>query len=135
MACSTPTAFCPAIGDRPADLTGEMAMPTFDPATRPVASTDLRSHRCGELSVDDVGAEVALCGWVARRREHGEHLAFIDLRDHTGIIQCVVNGGLDARSEWVLRVVGTVRRRPEGTNNPDLGTGQVEVADCQVEVL
>ena len=55
-------------------------------------ATAMRTHLCGELGPDDVGQRVRLCGWVARRREHGEHLAFVDLRDHTGIVQCVVDG-------------------------------------------
>jgi aspartyl-tRNA synthetase len=76
-----------------------------------------------------------VCGWLARRREHGEHLAFVDLRDHTGIIQCVVDGARDLRAEQVLRVSGTVRLRPEGTVNPGLATGEVELGDCEVEVL
>ena len=70
------------------------------------------------------------CGWVARRREHGEHLAFVDLRDHTGVVQCVVDGAVDLRSEYVVRVTGTVRARPEGTVNPSLATGEVEIGDC-----
>jgi aspartyl-tRNA synthetase len=72
---------------------------------------------------------------VAKRREHGEHLAFIDLRDHSGIIQCVIPGTVDVRSEYVLSVEGTVRPRPEGTVNPELPTGQVELGDCTVSVL
>ena len=76
-----------------------------------------------------------MCGWVGRRREHGEHLAFIDLRDHTGIVQCVVDGAADLRSEFVVRITGTVRARPEGTANDALATGEVEVGDCTVEVL
>ena len=99
------------------------------------SSTSMRTHRCGELRPEHVGATVSLCGWVARRREHGEHLAFIDLRDHTGIVQCVVDGAADLRSEFVVRITGTVRPRPEGTVNDQLATGQVEVGDCQVEVL
>lgn len=95
----------------------------------------LRTRWCGELRRDHIGESVSLCGWVGRRREHGEHLAFIDLRDHTGVIQCVVDGAHDLRSEWVLRVTGTVRERPEGTTNPALATGEVEVGDCEVEVL
>ncbi len=95
----------------------------------------MRTRYCGTLCRDDVGAEVALCGWVARRREHGEHLAFVDLRDHTGIVQCVVDGAHAIRPEYVLRVVGIVRERPEGTVNPQLATGEIEVADCEVEVL
>ena len=57
---------------------------------------------CGELRAEHVDTEVTLCGWVARRRDHGEHLAFVDLRDHTGIVQCVVDGTVDVRSEWVI---------------------------------
>ena len=76
-----------------------------------------------------------MCGWVGRRREHGEHLAFVDLRDHTGVVQCVVDGAHDLRSEYVLRITGTVRTRPEGTANDALATGDVEVGDCTVEVL
>jgi aspartyl-tRNA synthetase len=72
---------------------------------------------------------------VAKRREHGEHLAFIDVRDHTGIVQCVIPGTVDVRSEFVIAVTGRVRLRPEGTTNPDLSTGQVEVGDCTVTVL
>ena len=98
-------------------------------------STAMRTHLCGELRAAHVGATVTLCGWVSRRREHGEHLAFVDLRDHAGVIQCVVDNSIDVRSEYVLRVTGTVRPRPEGTVNPQLATGEVEVGDCQVEVL
>ena len=95
----------------------------------------LRTTYCGELRTEDAGRQVALCGWVARRREHGEHLAFVDLRDHTGLVQCVVDHAHDLRSEYVLRVTGTVRVRPAGTANPSLATGEVEVGDCRVEVL
>ncbi len=95
----------------------------------------MRTHLCGELRAEHAGTRVTLCGWVARRREHGEHLSFVDLRDYSGIVQCVVDGAVDVRSEWVLRVEGTLRRRPEGTDNPELPTGQVEMADCTVEVL
>jgi len=95
----------------------------------------MRTHWCGELNADHAGGEVSVCGWVDRRREHGEHLAFVDLRDHTGVVQCVVDGAHDLRSEYVLRVTGTVRNRPDGTVNPALATGEVEVGDCRVEVL
>jgi aspartyl-tRNA synthetase len=95
----------------------------------------MRTDYCGELRADDVGRDVAVCGWVARRREHGEHLAFLDVRDRTGIVQCVVDGAHDLRSEYVVRVTGTVRLRPEGTVNPNLPTGEVEVGPCEVEVL
>ena len=89
------------------------------------AVTALRTGHCGTLGAADVGRHVTLCGWVARRREHGGHLAFVDLRDHTGVVQCVVDGAHDLRSEFVIRVTGTVRLRPEGTINPSLATGEV----------
>jgi len=102
---------------------------------RALGATDLRTDLCGDLRVADDGRAVSVCGWVDRRREHGEHLAFVDVRDHTGVIQCVVDGAHELRSEWVVRVSGTLRRRPDGTVNPDLPTGDVEVGDCVVEVL
>jgi aspartyl-tRNA synthetase len=95
----------------------------------------MRSCLCAEVGPADVGRQVVLCGWVARRREHGEHLAFVDLRDRSGVVQCVVDGSAELRSEYVVRVHGTVRRRPEGMANPALSTGEVEVGDCTVEVL
>jgi aspartyl-tRNA synthetase len=95
----------------------------------------MRTDLCGDLRVDDVGRTVTVCGWVARRREHGEHLAFVDLRDRSGVLQCVVDGSVDVRGEYVIKVTGTVRHRPEGTTNPDLGTGEIEVGDCEVEIL
>jgi aspartyl-tRNA synthetase len=90
---------------------------------------------CGELDIASVGQTVSLCGWVARRREHGEHLAFVDIRDHSGIMQCVVDNDVDVRSEYVIRVTGVVRARPEGTINTSLTTGMVEIGDCVVEIL
>ena len=95
----------------------------------------MRSDHCGTLRPSDIGRRVALCGWVARRREHGEHLAFVDLRDHTGLTQCVIDGASDVRSEYVVRVVGTVRARLDGTENPNLATGQIELGECEVEIL
>jgi len=95
----------------------------------------LRSDYCGTLSDADEGRLVSVCGWVASRREHGQHLAFIDVRDHTGLVQCVVDGAHDLRSEYVVRVTGSVRRRKAGTANPNLPTGEVELGDCEVEVL
>jgi aspartyl-tRNA synthetase len=95
----------------------------------------MRTHLCGELRADHIDTRVTICGWVNRRREHGEHLAFVDLRDHTGVVQCVINHDVDVRSEYVLRIRGTVRRRPEGTDNPGLATGEVELGECRVEVL
>jgi len=97
--------------------------------------TVLRTDLCGTLTAADVGRRVSLCGWVGRRREHGEHLAFVDLRDHTGVVQCVVDGAAELRTEWVVRLRGTVRLRPEGAGNPGLATGEVEVGDATVEVL
>ncbi len=98
-------------------------------------STAMRTHMCGELDIASVGTTVSLCGWVARRREHGEHLAFVDIRDHSGIMQCVVDNDVDVRSEYVIRVTGVVRARPEGTINSSLTTGMVEIGDCVVEIL
>ena len=98
-------------------------------------STAMRTHMCGELDIASVGQTVSLCGWVARRREHGEHLAFLDIRDHSGIMQCVVDNDVDVRSEYVIRVTGVVRARPEGTINSSLTTGMVEIGDCVVEIL
>jgi aspartyl-tRNA synthetase len=95
----------------------------------------LRTHWCGELRPAHVGQQVSVCGWVSRRREHGEHLAFVDLRDREGVVQCVVDGSANLRNEWVVRITGTVRARPEGTVNPGLATGEVELGDCRVEVL
>lgn len=95
----------------------------------------MRTDHCGTLRASDIGREVAVCGWVARRREHGEHLAFIDLRDHTGLVQCVVDGAADLRSEYVVRITGTVRQRPDGTTNANMPTGEIEIGDCSVEIL
>ncbi len=95
----------------------------------------MRTRYCGELGAAEVGNSVVVCGWVDRRRTHGEHLAFLDVRDHTGIVQCVVDERIDARTEYVVRIAGVVRERPEGTANPALPTGEVEIGDCTVEVL
>jgi aspartyl-tRNA synthetase len=109
-------------------------LPTTSTITSSQA-TSMRTHLCGELRPDHIGQTVSVCGWVGRRREHGEHLAFVDLRDHSGIVQCVINDDVDVRSEYVLRVTGVVRERPEGTVNENLPTGHVELGECQVEVL
>lgn len=98
-------------------------------------STSHRTHLCGEMSVENIGQQVTLCGWVGRRREHGEHLAFLDLRDFSGIVQCVVDNSVDVRTEWVVKVVGTVQARPSGTINENIPTGRVELVDCSIEVL
>jgi len=100
-----------------------------------ISSTSMRSHLCGELRPEHIGQTVSICGWLSRRREHGEHLAFFDIRDHSGVVQCVVDRTVDVRSEYVVRITGTVRQRPEGTVNEGLPTGQVEVGECVVEVL
>ena len=76
-------------------------------------ATGLRTHGCGDLRADDIGTDVALCGWVARRRDHGG-VAFIDLRDASGFVQVVINDEAVAhplRNEFCLRVSGSVRRR------------------------
>ncbi|MFG1248021.1 aspartate--tRNA ligase [Xanthobacter flavus] len=100
-----------------------------------------RSHTCGALSTAEVGQIVRLSGWCHRIRDHGGVL-FIDLRDHYGLTQVVVDpdspafkGAEKARSEWVIRIDGKVRPRPEGTENPDLTTGAVEVYALELEVL
>ena len=98
-------------------------------------TTSMRTHMCGRINTNDIGSEVRVCGWVDRRREHGEHLVFIDLRDHTGVVQCVVDQNHDLRSEYVVRMIGLVRQRPEDTANPELATGEVEIEVRLVEVL
>ncbi|HEY6795565.1 MAG TPA: aspartate--tRNA ligase [Kineosporiaceae bacterium] len=97
----------------------------------------LRTHDAGSLRVGQVGQTVTLTGWVARRRDHGG-VAFLDLRDASGIAQVVVRDEAVAhglRNEYCLRVTGEVARRPEGNENPDLATGEVEVSAKDVEVL
>lgn len=95
----------------------------------------LRDHWCGGLRLAECGTSVRLCGWVARVRAHGPHLRFVDVRDRSGVVQCVVDAEVDLRSEYVVSVSGTVQARPEGTTNENLPTGEVEVRDCVVEVL
>ncbi|MDR2672949.1 MAG: aspartate--tRNA ligase [Coriobacteriales bacterium] len=103
----------------------------------------MHSHTCGQLRAPDVGRAVVLTGWVAHRRDHGG-LIFVDLRDRAGTTQCVFDPeycsntvfslGEKMRPEWVIAVSGRVRERPEGTANPDMPTGAVEVllSDCTV---
>jgi aspartyl-tRNA synthetase len=100
-----------------------------------------RTHTCGALRESDIGKEVRLSGWCHRIRDHGG-LLFIDLRDHYGVTQVVADPDSSAfkeaeklRSEWVIRINGKVRRRPAGTENPDLPTGAVEVYISAIEVL
>jgi aspartyl-tRNA synthetase len=105
----------------------------------------LKTHSCGELTTEQIGQEVTLAGWVNRRRDHGG-LIFIDLRDRAGIVQVTVDpeaAGAEgahtiasqARSEYVLQVTGTVRKRPAGFENPNLATGEIEVGASAVQVL
>src|SRR3981081_3251153 len=100
-----------------------------------------RSDTCGALRASDIGNDVRLSGWCHRIRDHGG-LLFIDLRDHYGLTQCVGDPDSPAfkdaeklRAEWVVRIDGKVRRRPEGTENPDLPTGAVELFITEIEVL
>jgi aspartyl-tRNA synthetase len=100
-----------------------------------------RTHTCGALRAEHIGSTVRLSGWCHRIRDHGGVL-FIDLRDHYGITQIVADPDSPAfktaeklRSEWVVRVDGLARRRPDNTENPDLPTGAVEVFASDIEVL
>ena len=102
----------------------------------------MRSHYCGQVNASHIDQEVELCGWVHRRRDHGG-VIFIDLRDREGLIQVVYDPDLpeifstaeQVRNEFVLRIKGRVRARPEGTVNPDLPTGEIEVLGLQLDVL
>lgn len=102
-----------------------------------------RTHNCGQLRVDDIDSEVTLMGWVQRRRDHGG-LIFVDLRDRYGITQVVFNPDVDRdshekaallRSEYVIAIKGNVSKRPEGTKNPNLATGEIEVLVKGLKVL
>ena len=102
----------------------------------------MRSHYCGALNSSHVATEVVLCGWTHRRRDHGG-VIFIDLRDREGLVQVVFDPDRaevfqraeQVRSEYVLRITGRVRPRPEGTVNPDLPTGEIEVLGTDLEIL
>ena len=103
----------------------------------------LKTHNCGELRTVHLGQEVELAGWVNRRRDHGG-LIFLDLRDRWGIVQIVLTPGAasdahakarQVRSEYVLQVRGVVRERPEGLINPDIPTGEIEVAVQELNIL
>ncbi|MET1081566.1 MAG: amino acid--tRNA ligase-related protein, partial [Burkholderiales bacterium] len=100
-----------------------------------------RTHTCGVLREGDIGKEVRLSGWCHRIRDHGG-LLFIDLRDHYGLTQVVADPDSPSfkhaeklRSEWVVRIDGKVRKRPAGTENPDLPTGVIEIYISEIEVL
>ncbi len=103
----------------------------------------LKTHTCGELRVEHAGQSVTLAGWVNRRRDQGG-LIFIDLRDRWGITQVIIDQSTSpeahaiassARSEFVLQINGQVRRRPEGTDNPELETGQIELVTQEIKLL
>ncbi len=102
----------------------------------------MRSHYCGQINSAHNDQEVELCGWVHRRRDHGG-VIFIDLRDREGLVQVVYDPDLpevfkmaeQVRNEFVLRIKGRVRPRPEGTVNPDLPTGEIEVLGLELEIL
>ena len=102
----------------------------------------MRTHYCGEISAALVDKEVTLCGWAHRRRDHGG-VIFVDLRDREGLAQVVFNPDTKeafaiaerVRGEYVLKVTGKLRRRPEGTVNPDLRSGEVELVAREVEIL
>ncbi len=99
----------------------------------------MRSHAAGTVTESDIGSEVTVAGWVQRRRDHGG-IAFFDIRDVSGIVQVVADPGEhpsvgDLKMEYCVLVTGTVRPRPEGTENPDLATGSVEIGADRMEVL
>ena len=102
----------------------------------------MRTHYCGELTQQEIDQRISVCGWVNRRRDHGG-VIFVDLRDKKGILQVVFDPD-DAdmftraetlRNEFVIRVDGKLRRRPEGTANPEMGTGEVELVAHGLEIL
>ncbi|MFK8078344.1 MAG: aspartate--tRNA ligase [Granulosicoccus sp.] len=102
----------------------------------------MRTHPCGVITRDQLDATVSFCGWVHRRRDHGG-VIFIDLRDHTGLVQVVFDPDREetfaraeeVRNEFVLRITGKVRTRPEGTINSDMTTGEIEVLGYELEIL
>jgi len=102
----------------------------------------MRTHYCGQLSVPNLGHTISLCGWAHRRRDHGG-VIFIDLRDREGLAQVVCDPDRpemfqiaeSVRNEFVLRITGRVRRRPEGTSNPNIPSGEVEVLCHEIEIL
>jgi aspartyl-tRNA synthetase len=97
----------------------------------------IRTHEAGQLRASDAGEQVTLAGWVARRRDHGG-VVFIDLRDASGVVQVVLREedlAHDLRAEFCVKLTGEVRCRPEGNENPDLPTGDIEVSAADVEVL
>ena len=102
----------------------------------------MRTHYCGEVGKTEVGQEVEVCGWVHRRRDHGG-VIFLDVRDRSGIVQVVYDPDTEdsfatadrVRNEFVLKAKGLVRDRPDGTVNPEMATGEVEILGSQLEIL
>ena len=102
----------------------------------------MRTHYCGEVKKTEVGQEVEICGWVHRRRDHGG-VIFLDVRDRSGIVQVVYDPDTEdsfatadrVRNEFVLKAKGLVRDRPDGTVNPEMATGEVEILGSQLEIL
>ena len=102
----------------------------------------MRTHPCGVVTREQLDEQVSFCGWVHRRRDHGG-VIFIDLRDHTGLVQVVFDPDREeafalaeeVRNEFVLRITGKVRHRPEGTINPDMTTGEIEVLGHEIQIL
>ena len=102
----------------------------------------MRTHYCGEVTEKFIGETVEICGWVNRRRDHGG-VIFIDLRDRSGLVQVVYDPDIEevfqmaeqARNEFVLKITGLVRARPEGTTNDQLSSGQIEILGKQLEIL
>ena len=102
-----------------------------------------KTHSCGELRPSHIGQKVTLAGWVHRRRDHGG-VVFLDLRDRYGLVQITINPNLsketlnivdDIRFEWVLQITGTVQRRPQGMENPNMASGEIEVIANEINVL
>ncbi|MEM6988751.1 MAG: OB-fold nucleic acid binding domain-containing protein, partial [Pseudomonadota bacterium] len=102
----------------------------------------MRSQTCGQVNATHVGDTVQLCGWVNKRRDHGG-VIFVDLRDRDGLVQVVFDPDTpevfalaeQLRNEFVIRMSGRVRPRPEGTVNPELSSGEIEVLGLELEIL
>ena len=103
----------------------------------------LRSANCGSLRSENAGEQVTLAGWIGRRRDHGG-IIFLDLRDRSGSVQLIFNPEIaesasriaeDVRGEWVVQVKGTVSQRPEGSENPAMETGGIEIVASDITVL
>ena len=102
-----------------------------------------RTHKCGEINLDNVEKKVAVTGWVQKRRDHGG-VIFLDLRDRSGIVQIVFNPDIDSdafecadelRKEYVVAIEGKVRKRPKGNINPDISTGKIEIVGNSIQIL